>query len=194
MKQVIRRLTFSVILILSLCRVGKAQFIVSDPTNFAGNALNLLKELGAAAEELGVAQENFKFITDTYEKISPFVETYYKLEYVYRLVDDYQRYSLQSVNRIINDPYLKPHEVVRILRLNTAYTKYTTKTLKELALSLKRKGGTSTDRVALIDTTEENFQAGIAALKIEVKKLENLSYSRRQAEATELYMKMLRGY
>lgn len=189
-----KKIVLCIILALSSMGIGKAQFVVSDPTNFWGNLVNTGTEIKQALEEFGVSTKQFEFLQKTYEKVSPYVKTYYQLENAYRMVLDLKNYSVNSVNKLARDPYLKPDEVVRIVRLNTMYVKYATRELKELAASIKDLGGTEHERVERIDRKTELMEEIRAQLDEEMRRLAMISYERRQKEATGEYMKMICGY
>lgn len=189
-----KKIVLCVILALSSMGIGKAQFVVSDPTNFWGNLVNTGTEIKQALEEFGVSTKQFEFLQKTYEKVSPYVKTYYQLENAYRMVLDLKNYSVNSVNKLARDPYLKPDEVVRIVRLNTMYVKYATRELKELAASIKDLGGTEHERVERIDRKTELMEEIRAQLDEEMRRLAMISYERRQKKATNEYMKMICGY
>ncbi|BDE81834.1 hypothetical protein CE91St14_08620 [Porphyromonas somerae] len=174
--------------------IGKAQWVVSDPTNFFGNLTNTTSELTQAWKEFGLSTKQFEFLQKTYEKVSPYVKTYYQLENAYRMVLDLKNYSVNSVNKLARDPYLKPDEVVRIVRLNTMYVKYATRELKELAASIKDLGGTEHERVERIDRKTELMEELRAQLDEEMRRVAMISYERRQKEATNEYMKITCGY
>lgn len=194
MKRMMKKVVLCIILALSSMGIGKAQWVVSDPTNFWGNLVNTGTEIKQALEEFGVSTKQFEFLQKTYEKVSPYVKTYYQLENAYRMVLDLKNYSVNSVNKLARDPYLKPDEVVRIIRLNTMYVKYATKELKELAVSVKDLGGTEHERVERIDRKSELMEEIRAQLDEEMRRVAMISYERRQKEATNEYMKMICGY
>lgn len=189
-----KKAVLCIILALSSMGIGKAQWVVSDPTNFWGNLVNTGTEIQQALKEFGVSTKQFEFLQKTYEKVSPYVKTYYQLENAYRMVLDLKNYSVNSVNKLARDPYLKPDEVVRIVRLNTMYVKYATRELKELAASVKDLGGTEHERVERIDRKTEIMEDIRAQLDEEMRRVAMISYERRQKEATNEYMKITCGY
>lgn len=194
MKRMMKKVVLCIILAMSSMGIGKAQWVVSDPTNFWGNLVNTGTEIKQALEEFGVSTKQFEFLQKTYEKVSPYVKTYYQLENAYRMVLDLKNYSVNSVNKLARDPYLRPDEVVRIVRLNTMYVKYATRELKELAASVKDLGGTEHERVERIDRKTEIMEDIRAQLDEEMRRVAMISYERRQKEATNEYMKMTCGY
>lgn len=194
MKRMMKKAVLCIILALSSMGIGKAQWVVSDPTNFWGNLVNTGTEIQQALKEFGVSTKQFEFLQKTYEKVSPYVKTYYQLENAYRMVLDLKNYSVNSVNKLARDPYLKPDEVVRIVRLNTMYVKYATRELKELAASVKDLGGTEHERVERIDRKTEIMEDIRAQLDEEMRRVAMISYERRQKEATNEYMKITCGY
>lgn len=194
MNRMMKRAVLCITLALSSMGIGKAQWVVSDPTNFWGNLVNTGTEIQQALKEFGVSTKQFEFLQKTYEKVSPYVKTYYQLENAYRMVLDLKDYSVNSVNKLARDPYLKPDEVVRIVRLNTVYVKYATRELKELAASIKDLGGTEHERVERIDRKAELMADIKAQLNEEMRRVAMISYERRQKEATNEYMKMTCGY
>ena len=189
-----KKAVLCITLALSSMGIGKAQWVVSDPTNFFGNLTNTTSELTQAWKEFGLSTKQFEFLQKTYEKVSPYVKTYYQLENAYRMVLDLKNYSVNSVNKLTRDPYLKPDEVVRIVRLNTVYIKYATRELEELAASIKDLGGTEHERVERIDRKTELMEELRAQLKEEMRRVAMISYERRQKEATNEYMKITCGY
>lgn len=194
MKRMMKRALLCITLALSSMGIGKAQWVVSDPTNFFGNLTNTTSELSQAFKEFGLSTKQFEFLQKTYEKVSPYVKTYYQLENAYRMVLDLKNYSVNSVNKLARDPYLKPDEVVRIVRLNTVYVKYATRELKELAASIKDLGGTEHERVERIDRKTELMEEIKAQLDEEMRRVAMISYERRQNEATNEFMKITCGY
>lgn len=194
MKRMMKKAVLCITLALSSMGIGKAQWVVSDPTNFFGNLTNTTSELTQAWKEFGLSTKQFEFLQKTYEKVSPYVKTYYQLENAYRMVLDLKNYSVNSVNKLTRDPYLKPDEVVRIVRLNTVYIKYATRELEELAASIKDLGGTEHERVERIDRKTELMEELRAQLKEEMRRVAMISYERRQKEATNEYMKITCGY
>ena len=194
MKRMMKKAVLCIILALSSMGIGKAQWVVSDPTNFWGNLVNTGTEIQQALKEFGVSTKQFEFLQKTYEKVSPYVKTYYQLENAYRMVLDLKDYSVNSVNKLARDPYLRPDEVVRIVRLNTMYVKYATRELKELAASIKDLGGTEHERVERIDRKTEIMEDIRAQLDEEMRRVAMISYERRQKEATNEYMKITCGY
>lgn len=194
MKRMMKKAVLCIILALSSMGIGKAQWVVSDPTNFWGNLVNTGTEIQQALKEFGVSTKQFEFLQKTYEKVSPYVKTYYQLENAYRMVLDLKNYSVNSVNKLARDPYLRPDEVVRIVRLNTMYVKYATRELKELAASIKDLGGTEHERVERIDRKTEIMEDIRAQLDEEMRRVAMISYERRQKEATNEYMKITCGY
>lgn len=194
MKRMMKKAVLCIILALSSMGIGKAQWVVSDPTNFWGNLVNTGTEIQQALKEFGVSTKQFEFLQKTYEKVSPYVKTYYQLENAYRMVLDLKDYSVNSVNKLARDPYLRPDEVVRIVRLNTMYVKYATRELKELAASVKDLGGTEHERVERIDRKTEIMEDIRAQLDEEMRRVAMISYERRQKEATNEYMKITCGY
>ena len=194
MKRMMKKAVLCIILALSSMGIGKAQWVVSDPTNFWGNLVNTGTEIQQALKEFGVSTKQFEFLQKTYEKVSPYVKTYYQLENAYRMVLDLKNYSVNSVNKLARDPYLRPDEVVRIVRLNTMYVKYATRELKELAASIKDLGGTEHERVERIDRKTEIMEDIRAQLDEEMRRVAMISYERRQKEATNEYMKRTCGY
>jgi len=194
MKRMMKRALLCITLAFSSMGIGKAQWVVSDPTNFFGNLTNTTSELTQAWKEFGLSTKQFEFLQKTYEKVSPYVKTYYQLENAYRMVLDLKNYSVNSVNKLARDPYLRPDEVVRIVRLNTMYVKYATRELKELAASIKDLGGTEHERVERIDRKTEIMEDIRAQLDEEMRRVAMISYERRQKEATNEYMKITCGY
>ena len=194
MKRMMKKAVLCITLALSSMGIGKAQWVVSDPTNFWGNLVNTGTEIQQALKEFGVSTKQFEFLQKTYEKVSPYVKTYYQLENAYRMVLDLKDYSVNSVNKLARDPYLRPDEVVRIVRLNTMYVKYATRELKELAASVKDLGGTEHERVERIDRKTEIMEDIRAQLDEEMRRVAMISYERRQKEATNEYMKITCGY
>lgn len=195
MKRMMKRALLCITLALSSMGIGKAQWVVSDPTNFMGNILNTGREITQALEEFGLSTEKFEYLRKTYEKVTPYVKTYYQLENAYRTLTDLKDFSMNSVNKLVRDPYLKPDEVVRIVRLNTVYIKYATNELKELAKSLSEMtGARESERIARIEKRDELMADLKAQLKEEMRRVAMISYERRQKEATGEYMKMICGY
>lgn len=107
-----------------------AQWVVTDPTNFAGNIANTIKEITTASKTVKNTLANFKEVEKLYneskqyydalKKVNNLIGDAYKVKETILMVGDISEIYVTSFRRMMSDPNFRPDELAAMA---TGYTK-----------------------------------------------------------------------
>lgn len=114
---------FILFLVLSsfLGREAHAQWVVADPTNFAGNVVNTIKEIAIASKTVKNTLENFKQVEKLYndtkkyydalKKVNNLIGDAYKVKECILMVGDISEQYVTNYRKMLSDPHFRPTEL-----------------------------------------------------------------------------------
>lgn len=141
----------------------RAQWVVSDPTNFAGNIANTVKEIATASKTVENTMNSFREIEKVYNQgkkyydalraVKTLVADAYKVKQTILMVSEISGIYVNSYKKMLSDKHFTPKELNAIAFGYSKLLEESCEMLKELktvvnpsALSMTDK-----DRIDLID-------------------------------------------
>lgn len=132
------------LLCLSLCSVERAyaQWVVTDPTNFAGNIVNTIKEITTATKTVKNTMQSFKEVEKLYneskkyydalKKVNNLLGDAYKVKECILMVGDISKIYVTSYKRMLSDKNFRPSELAAMAAGYTKLLEMSGESLKEL--------------------------------------------------------------
>ena len=140
-----------------------AQWVVSDPTNFAGNIANTVKEIATASKTVKNTQNSFKEIEKVYNQgkkyydalrqVKTVVADAYKVKQTILMVSEITGIYVDSYKKMLSDKHFTPKELNSIAFGYSKLLEESTEMLKELksVVNPSTLSMTDKDRIDLID-------------------------------------------
>lgn len=140
-----------------------AQWVVSDPTNFAGNIANTVKEIATASKTVKNTLDGFKEVEKLYndtkkyydalKKVNNLIGDAYKVKECILMVGDISDIYVHAYRRMLRDPHIRPRELVAIASGYTKLLEQSGESLRELKSVAKSNVFSMNDseRIEMID-------------------------------------------
>lgn len=140
-----------------------AQWIVADPTNFAGNIINTIKEITTATKTVKNTLDNFKEVEKLYneskkyydalKKVNNLIGDAYKVKECILMVGDISEIYVTSYKKMLSDRNFRPAELTAIASGYTKLLEQSGEYLKELKSVVKSNVFSMSDheRMQMID-------------------------------------------
>lgn len=119
-----------------------AQWVVSDPTNFAGNIANTVKEIATASKTVKNTLDGFKEVEKLYndtkkyydalKKVNNLIGDAYKVKECILMVGDISDIYVNAYRRMLRDPHFRPTELAAIASGYTKLLEQSGESLREL--------------------------------------------------------------
>lgn len=119
-----------------------AQWVVSDPMNFAGNIANTVKEIATASKTVKNTLSGFKEVEKLYndtkkyydalKKVNNLIGDAYKVKECILMVGDISEIYVNSYKKMLRDPNFRPSELAAIASGYTKLLEQSGESLKEL--------------------------------------------------------------
>ena len=123
-----KKYILSVLLLSTLvCGKAHAQWVVTDPTNFAGNIANTVKEIATAGKTVKNTLNGFKEVEKLYNDTKKYYDA---LRKVNNLIGD--AYKVKECILMLRDPHFRPSELAAIASGYTKLLEQSGESLKEL--------------------------------------------------------------
>lgn len=121
---------------------AEAQWVVTDPTNFAGNIANTIKEITTASKTVKNTLDNFKEVEKLYneskqyydalKKVNNLIGDANKVKETILMVGDISEIYVTSFKKMLNDPNFRPAELAAMASGYTKLLELSGESLREL--------------------------------------------------------------
>lgn len=140
-----------------------AQWVVTDPTNFAGNIANTVKEIATASKTVNNTLNNFREVEKIYrqgkeyydalQKVKTLVSDAYKVKETILMVSDISGIYVNSYKKMLSDKNFTPKELDAIAFGYTRLLEESSECLKELkdVVNVTSLSMTDKERMDVID-------------------------------------------
>ena len=140
-----------------------AQWVVTDPTNFAGNIANTVKEIATASKTVNNTLNNFREVEKIYrqgkeyydalQKVKTLVSDAYKVKETILMVSDISGIYVNSYKKMLSDKNFTPKELDAIAFGYARLLEESSKCLKELkdVVNVTSLSMTDKERMDVID-------------------------------------------
>lgn len=140
-----------------------AQWVVTDPTNFAGNIANTVKEIATASKTVNNTLNNFREVEKIYrqgkeyydalQKVKTLVSDAYKVKETILMVSDISGIYVNSYKKMLNDKNFTPKELDAIAFGYARLLEESSECLKELkdVVNVTSLSMTDKERMDVID-------------------------------------------
>lgn len=155
-----------IIMALTLLLSGheiNAQWVVTDPTNFAGNIANTVKEIATASKTVNNTLNNFREVEKIYrqgkeyydalQKVKTLVSDAYKVKETILMVSDISGIYVNSYKKMLSDKNFTPKELDAIAFGYARLLEESSECLKELkdVVNVTSLSMTDKERMDVID-------------------------------------------
>lgn len=155
-----------IIMVLTLLLSGHevyAQWVVTDPTNFAGNIANTVKEIATASKTVNNTLNNFREVEKIYrqgkeyydalQKVKTLVSDVYKVKETILMVSDISGIYVNSYKKMLSDKNFTPKELDAIAFGYARLLEESSECLKELkdVVNVTSLSMTDKERMDVID-------------------------------------------
>ncbi len=155
-----------IIMVLTLLLSGHevyAQWVVTDPTNFAGNIANTVKEIATASKTVNNTLNNFREVEKIYrqgkeyydalQKVKTLVSDAYKVKETILMVSDISGIYVNSYKKMLSDKNFTPKELDAIAFGYARLLEESSECLKELkdVVNVTSLSMTDKERMDVID-------------------------------------------
>lgn len=155
-----------IIMALTLLLLGHevyAQWVVTDPTNFAGNIANTVKEIATASKTVNNTLNNFREVEKIYrqgkeyydalQKVKTLVSDAYKVKETILMVSDISGIYVNSYKKMLSDKNFTPKELDAIVFGYARLLEESSECLKELkdVVNVTSLSMTDKERMDVID-------------------------------------------
>lgn len=157
-----RLIIMALILLLSGHEIY-AQWVVTDPTNFAGNIANTVKEIATASKTVNNTLNNFREVEKIYrqgkeyydalQKVKTLVSDAYKVKETILMVSDISGIYVNSYKKMLSDKNFTPKELDAIAFGYARLLEESSECLKELkdVVNVTSLSMTDKERMDVID-------------------------------------------
>ena len=140
-----------------------AQWVVTDPTNFAGNIANTVKEIATASKTVNNTLNNFREVEKIYrqgkeyydalQKVKTLVSDAYKVKETILMVSDISGIYVNSYRKMLSDKNFTPKELDAIAFGYARLLEESSECLKELkdVVNVTSLSMTDKERMDVID-------------------------------------------
>ena len=202
-----KKLLMSALLGLSLFVTPKAhaQWVVADPTNFAGNIVNTVKEITTASKTVSNTLKNFQEVEKLYneskkyydalKKVNNLIGDAYKVKECILMVGDISEIYVSSYKMMLSDPNFRPSELAAMASGYTNLLEQSGETLRELKSVAKSGVFSMTDheRMEAIDRIYTTLREYRSIVAYYTRKNISVSYVRAKEKGELASVKALYG-
>ena len=179
-----------------------AQWVVSDPTNFAGNIANTVKEIATASKTVKNTLDGFKEVEKLYndtkkyydalKKVSNLIGDAYKVKECILMVGDISEIYVTSYKKMLLDKNFRPSELAAMA---SGYAKLLEQSLKELKSIVKSNVFSMNDheRMQSIDRIYTTLRENRSLVSYYTRKNISVSYVRAREKNNLASVKALYG-
>lgn len=182
----------SLILLAFTLIIGKAnaQFVVTDPGNFAGNIANSIKEITTASKTVTNTMKSFKEVEKLYgdtkkyydalKKVNNLIGDAYKVKETLVMVGDITGIYVDAYKRMLSDTNFRPAELTAMASGYTRLLELSGESVRELK-SIVQSGSFSMndkERMELIDRIYQEVKEYKAITSYYTRKNISVSYIR----------------
>lgn len=196
-----------ILMIALTCLVGRAnaQWIVSDPTNFAGNIANTIKEITTASKTVKNTLDNFKEVEKLYneskkyydalKEVNNLIGDAYKVKETILMVGDISEIYVTSFKKMLNDPNFRPTELAAMASGYTKLLELSGESLRELKSVAKSNVFSMNDheRMQMIDQIYNTVREYRSIVSYYTRKNISVSYVRAKQKGELAQMLSLYG-
>ena len=183
---------FSLILLAAALFYGtaNAQFVVTDPGNFAGNIANSIKEIATASKTVQNTLNSFKEVEKLYgdtkkyydalKKVNNLIGDAYKVKETLVMVGDITGIYVDAYKRMLSDTNFRPAELTAMASGYARLLELSGESVKELK-SIAQSGSFSMndkERMEMIDRIYEQVKEYKAITSYYTRKNISVSYVR----------------
>ena len=138
------------------CGSVDAQWVVTDPTNFAGNIANTVKEIATASKTVKNTLNNFKEVEKVYHQgkkyydalktVNNLIGDAYKVKEIILMVGDITDIYVTGYRSMLKDPNYSPEELSAMASGYAKLLEMSGESLKELKTLLKNNALSMNDK------------------------------------------------
>lgn len=182
-----------------------AQWVVADPTNFAGNIANTVKEIATASKTVKNTLANFKEVEKLYNdtkkyydalrKVNNLIGDAYKVKECILMVGDISEVYVTSYKRMLSDKNFRPSELAAMAAGYAKLLEQSGESLKELK-SVAKSGVFSmndSERMQAIDRIYTTLREYRSLVSYYTRKNISVSYVRAREKNDLASVKALYG-
>ncbi|MDO4707943.1 MAG: DUF4141 domain-containing protein [Porphyromonadaceae bacterium] len=197
---------FTALLGLSLFATqAHAQWVVTDPTNFAGNIANTVKEIATAGKTVKNTLDGFKEVEKLYndtkkyydalKKVNNLIGDAYKVKECILMVGDISDIYVNSYKRMLRDKNFRPSELAAIASGYTKLLEQSGESLRELKSVAKSNVFSMNDseRMQMIDRIYTTLREYRSLVSYYTQKNISVSYVRAREKGDLAAVKSLYG-
>lgn len=201
-----KKYMFTALLGLSLFATqAHAQWVVTDPTNFAGNIANTVKEIATAGKTVKNTLDGFKEVEKLYndtkkyydalKKVNNLIGDAYKVKECILMVDDISDIYVNSYKRMLRDKNFRPSELAAIASGYTKLLEQSGESLRELKSVAKSNVFSMNDseRMQMIDRIYTTLREYRSLVSYYTQKNISVSYVRAREKGDLAAVKSLYG-
>lgn len=167
-----------------------AQWVVTDPTNFAGNIANTVKEIATASKTVNNTLNNFREVEKIYrqgkeyydalQKVKTLVSDAYKVKETILMVSDISGIYVNSYKKMLSDKNFTPKELDAIAFGYARLLEESSECLKELkdVVNVTSLSMTDKERMDVIDRVYRDVQEYKGLVNYYTNKNISVSYLR----------------
>ena len=201
-----KKYLFTALLSLSLFATqAHAQWVVTDPTNFAGNIANTVKEIATAGKTVKNTLDGFKEVEKLYndtkkyydalKKVNNLIGDAYKVKECILMVGDISDIYVNSYKRMLRDKNFRPSELAAIASGYTKLLEQSGESLRELKSVAKSNVFSMNDseRMQMIDRIYTTLREYRSLVSYYTQKNVSVSYVRAREKGDLAAVKSLYG-
>ena len=201
-----KKYLFTALLGLSLFATqAHAQWVVTDPTNFAGNIANTVKEIATAGKTVKNTLDGFKEVEKLYNdtkkyydalrKVNNLIGDAYKVKKCILMVGDISDIYVNSYKRMLRDKNFRPSELAAIASGYTKLLEQSGESLRELKSVAKSNVFSMNDseRMQMIDRIYTTLREYRSLVSYYTQKNISVSYVRAREKGDLAAVKSLYG-
>ena len=167
-----------------------AQWVVTDPTNFAGNIANTVKEIATASKTVNNTLNNFREVEKIYrqgkeyydalQKVKTLVSDAYKVKETILMVSDISGIYVNSYKKMLSDKNFTPKELDAIAFGYARLLEESSECLKELkdVVNVTSLSMTDKERMDVIDRVYRDLKEYKGLVNYYTNKNISVSYLR----------------
>lgn len=167
-----------------------AQWVVTDPTNFAGNIANTVKEIATASKTVNNTLNNFREVEKIYrqgkeyydalQKVKTLVSDAYKVKETILMVSDISGIYVNSYKKMLSDKNFTPKELDAIAFGYARLLEESSECLKELkdVVNVTSLSMTDKERMDVIDRVHRDVKEYKGLVNYYTNKNISVSYLR----------------
>ena len=180
-----------------------AQWVVTDPTNFAGNIANTVKEIATASKTVNNTLNNFREVEKIYrqgkeyydalQKVKTLVSDAYKVKETILMVSDISGIYVNSYKKMLSDKNFTPKELDAIAFGYARLLEESSECLKELkdVVNVTSLSMTDKERMDVIDRVYRDVKEYKGLVNYYTNKNISVSYLRAlKAGDTEIVLSL----